>query len=393
MKKLNYFLEKWELSPALALSLRMTVSGYEASRLPTQINGQAVPVNRLSLQSEADMPDEAFLLDGKLSFRRIQEESSRMMRRAEASVALCEMPRAEQKKGGAHPQNLKQLSRIRDFLASSTYEENRLQIKSEARIQEPIVILMNNSLKGIHRLDIDLLRASSATLVLVSQLDLPSLQCIKLRLAAHARLELIWLTPENAPDSLLNLYAELDEGSELRLFQPMLGGDARIQNQIFLNGRRSRTLTYAPAFAAGAQKQKIETNILHRADGSYSRIRQKGVLLDRAQAALFGRQIIEKETRDTDCYQESRFLVSSDKVRAHSHPVLVIDDNEVQAGHAASVGRMDPGQRYYLMSRGLNEAEAERLITVAFLRSLIEEISVPALRDDLVRQVLNLVEI
>ena len=36
------------------------------------------------------------------------------------------------------------------------------------------------------------------------------------------------------------------------------------------------------------------------------------------------------------------------------------------AGHAASVGRVDPEEMYYLMSRGLRKEEAERLVIRGF---------------------------
>ena len=42
--------------------------------------------------------------------------------------------------------------------------------------------------------------------------------------------------------------------------------------------------------------------------------------------------------------------------------VKLIDENEVTAGHAASVGRVDPEEMYYLLSRGLHKEEAERLV-------------------------------
>ena len=48
---------------------------------------------------------------------------------------------------------------------------------------------------------------------------------------------------------------------------------------------------------------------------------------------------------------------------------LLIDEDDVMAGHAASVGRVDPIQLYYLMSRGISKKEAERLVIHGFLSS------------------------
>ena len=52
----------------------------------------------------------------------------------------------------------------------------------------------------------------------------------------------------------------------------------------------------------------------------------------------------------------------SDKARSDANPILLIDENEVTAGHAASIGQVDPEDMYYLMSRGLDQETAERLV-------------------------------
>lgn len=73
----------------------------------------------------------------------------------------------------------------------------------------------------------------------------------------------------------------------------------------------------------------------------------------------------------------------SDKARGDANPILLIDEFEVTAGHAASAGRLDPEELYYLMSRGFSK-EAERLVTRGFLGSVITAIPVKAVQDEFV---------
>jgi Fe-S cluster assembly protein SufD len=61
----------------------------------------------------------------------------------------------------------------------------------------------------------------------------------------------------------------------------------------------------------------------------------------------------------------------------------LIDENDVRAGHAASVGRVDQAQMYYLMSRGLSKDVAERLVIRGFLGSVLAEIPSTEARDAL----------
>src|SRR5699024_3801112 len=86
--------------------------------------------------------------------------------------------------------------------------------------------------------------------------------------------------------------------------------------------------------------------------------------------------------------QESRVLMLSDKARGDANPILLIDENDVTAGHAASVGRIDPLQLYYLMSRGITREEAENLIIFSFLEPVVDELPIPAVQKQL-RQVIE----
>ena len=73
----------------------------------------------------------------------------------------------------------------------------------------------------------------------------------------------------------------------------------------------------------------------------------------------------------------------SQTARGDANPILLIDENDVRAGHAASVGRVDEHQMYYLMSRGIDRNTAERLVIRGFLGSVISQIPSRHLQQDL----------
>ena len=77
----------------------------------------------------------------------------------------------------------------------------------------------------------------------------------------------------------------------------------------------------------------------------------------------------------------------SDKARSYANQILLIDENDVTAGHAASIGQVDPEDMYYLMSRGLDKATAERLVVRGFLGSVIVEIPVKEVRDEMIENI------
>ena len=87
--------------------------------------------------------------------------------------------------------------------------------------------------------------------------------------------------------------------------------------------------------------------------------------------------------------QESRVLMLSEHARGDANPILLIDEDDVEAGHAASVGRVDPEQLYYLMSRGISQKEAERLVIHGFLDPVVRELPI----EDVKRQLREVIEL
>ena len=78
--------------------------------------------------------------------------------------------------------------------------------------------------------------------------------------------------------------------------------------------------------------------------------------------------------------QTEKVLMLSPKARGDANPILLIDEDDVKAGHAASVGQVNPEQVYYLMSRGITKEEAERLIIYGFLAPVVSEIPIETVR-------------
>lgn len=89
-----------------------------------------------------------------------------------------------------------------------------------------------------------------------------------------------------------------------------------------------------------------------------------------------------KRSKGSDAQQESRILMLSPQARGDANPILLIDDNDVTAGHAASIGRVNPEQLYYLMSRGLQKRLAEKLVIRGFLAPVLDEIPLKEIRNE-----------
>lgn len=138
------------------------------------------------------------------------------------------------------------------------------------------------------------------------------------------------------------------------------------------------------AASSGRQVQGIDTRVTNYGKNSVGHILQHGVILERGTLTFNGIGHIIKGAKGADAQQESRVLMLSDKARSDANPILLIDENEVTAGHAASIGQVDPEDMYYLMSRGLDKDTAERLVIRGFLGAVITEIPVKEVRDSII---------
>ena len=142
--------------------------------------------------------------------------------------------------------------------------------------------------------------------------------------------------------------------------------------------------TKAVVVGIGDQTQNFTTQITHFGKNTAANILKRGVLKDSSTAIFNGIGKIEHGASKSDAQQESRLLMLSEKARGDANPILLIDEDDVTAGHAASVGRVDPGQLYYLMSRGISKKEAERLIIHGFLAPVVDELPIEGVRKQLV---------
>ncbi|WP_239256760.1 Fe-S cluster assembly protein SufD [Listeria ilorinensis] len=160
----------------------------------------------------------------------------------------------------------------------------------------------------------------------------------------------------------------------------MNDGDTINENTTNLIGSGSSGDVKTVTVGRGKQIQNVTTRVTHYGQGSTGTILSHGVMRDKATTIFNGIGHIKHGASKSDAQQESRVLMLSPKARGDANPILLIDENDVVAGHAASVGRVDPVQMFYLMSRGISKHEAERLIIHGFLDPVVRELPIEGVK-------------
>jgi Fe-S cluster assembly protein SufD len=142
-------------------------------------------------------------------------------------------------------------------------------------------------------------------------------------------------------------------------------------------------------FATDGQHLEHRLHVDHNVPNAKSRVNYKGALAgDKAHTVWIGDVYIRSNAEGTDTYELNRNLLLSDGARADSVPNLEIETGEiVGAGHASTTGRFDDEQLFYLMSRGINVADARRLVVRGFFNEIVSEIGDEVIQERLMERI------
>lgn len=167
-----------------------------------------------------------------------------------------------------------------------------------------------------------------------------------------------------------------------------MGGDfgsrlSRSHVRSILEGTGSESTNLSVFYGARNQHLDLGITMRHVGDHTASDMVTKGVLDGRARVVYRGLTDIENGARFTSAFQRENTMLLSEEARSDAIPGLEIDETEVQAGHAATVGQIDKVHLFYLMSRGLPKQEAIRLIVEGFFDPVLQRMPVERVRREI----------
>lgn len=174
-----------------------------------------------------------------------------------------------------------------------------------------------------------------------------------------------------------------NDGSIEWIVGEMNYGDTVSDTKSILKGNGSSSNAKVIAVGSGAQKLNYTTQAQHFGRNTPSNMITRAVMRDSATSIINGITKIEKGATRADGQQTEKVLMLSPKARGDANPILLIDEDDVTAGHAASVGRVNEEQVYYLMSRGISKHDAETLVIYGFLAPVVSQIPLEGLRNQL----------
>ncbi len=177
--------------------------------------------------------------------------------------------------------------------------------------------------------------------------------------------------------------------------------DARVNSQSFLlgagltrhntssqlNGENSDLVINSLILPTDKDVADTRTYLEHNVGHCISRQMHKTIVRDRARAVFNGMIKVAKHALKTDGQMTNNNLLLGRLAEVDTKPQLEIYADDVKCSHGATIGRIDDEQMFYLRSRGIDEASAQRMIIYAFAAELTEAITDETLKDVVLKRI------
>jgi Fe-S cluster assembly protein SufD len=200
---------------------------------------------------------------------------------------------------------------------------------------------------------------------------------------ANARVD-YYRVEEEGSDArhLAHLGARVERDGMLSVHAFSVGGKvARTDIYVDLDGKGAEAELNGLTLTREGQYLDHHTWMNHNCEHGSSRQRFKSVLDGKSETVFDGLVRVAPGAQKTDARQENRNLLLSKRALAHSNPRLEIHADDVKCSHGSTTGELDRDALFYLRSRGINERDAQGLLTFAFVNEMLEPVRIDALRD------------
>jgi Fe-S cluster assembly protein SufD len=269
--------------------------------------------------------------------------------------------------------------------AWDSFEQARvISVPPDADLAEPVVLNIcgtGNQAAVFNHLVLDIGANARATVVL--QHEGSTVRAGNAEIVVGDGASLMLVSVQDWDDDavhLAHLHARLGRNANYRQALVSIGGDlVRISSSVDYAGPGAEAELLGLYFADAGQHLEHRLFVDHNAPHTRSNVDYRGALQGQgAHTVWIGDVLIRKVAEGISTYESNRNLVLTDGCRADSVPNLEIETGEIEgAGHASATGRFDDEQLFYLRSRGIDEAEARRLVVHGFFADIIRKVGVP----------------
>jgi len=166
------------------------------------------------------------------------------------------------------------------------------------------------------------------------------------------------------------------------------GGIVRNNLQAAHSGQNCETNFYGLYLLDRDNLIDNHTLVDHAMPHCYSNELYKGIIGGEGKGVFNGKILVRPDAQKTNAYQSNANILLTDSGTINTKPELEIFADDVKCSHGATVGQLNQDELFYLKARGIAEDKARTILLTAFVGEVIEQVRIPALRDDLLEQLM-----
>ncbi len=188
----------------------------------------------------------------------------------------------------------------------------------------------------------------------------------------------------NTQDSTLidcmNIFQNQDSVCEVNT---LIFGGGFVRNNLNFeqNGSNCESNMNGISLLDGNQFADNHTFVDHKTAHCRSNEMYKGIYLGDSKGVFNGKIMVRQDAQKIDAFQSNNNLLLSDNSTIDSKPQLEIYADDVKCSHGCTIGQLDEDALFYMKSRGIGVSEAKAVLTYAFASEVIENLSIPELKN------------
>ena len=201
-------------------------------------------------------------------------------------------------------------------------------------------------------------------------LEIPKKKEFKVDIKNNSIVNIAFLVKDNLDgySFIFNIYenakvecflADFTKGKEKFSFNANLLGEGATMNW------------HLASLTAGEDNKIFDISVNHIASSTFAKMDNYGVCKDSGKLVFSGISTINNGSKGSKTHQNSKIMVFDELSKGIAKPILKIDENDIEASHAAVVGKISDEHLFYLTSRGLSESVAKELITFGYLKPIM----------------------
>ncbi len=185
-------------------------------------------------------------------------------------------------------------------------------------------------------------------------------------------------TVQNWANNIINLVtkrAYVEEDAHMEWIDGNIGSGINMKYPAcVLAGKNAKGTTVSIAFAGEGQYQDTGSKMIHLAENTYSNIISKSLCRGGGRVNYRGLVKHSSKSKNSKSKIECDTIILDDKSYSDTIPINTTASNNVQIEHEATVSKVSEEQLFYLMSRGLTEAQATEMIVMGFIEPFAKEL-------------------